>query len=118
MKKIMILALAILVTGIFAMPNVALADVSWGTGVVNLGSSANSDNEPAEYGLSNNVFINYDVDGSYQNFGICSLHKAGSRNYATSNNTTLIYYETKATGATTGTTIAAGNTNWANWVSM
>lgn len=118
MKKIMIFALAILVMGIFAMPNAAQADVTWGTGVLNLGSSANSDNEPSEYGLSNNVFLNYDVDGSYQAFGIASLHKAGNRNYATSNNTTLIYYETKDTGATTGTTIAAGNTDWSAWVSM
>ena len=63
------------------------------------------------YGLSSNVTLDYVMGNSNQAYGIGSTHQAGNREYQTSNETTLIYYQTKGTGTTTVTTPSAGFTS-------
>ena len=94
MKKIMIFTCAMLMVVAFTMPAIALE----GTGVMTLGTGTTGN--PLAYGLSSNVTLEYVNGNSYQAYGIGSTHRAGNRQYQTSNETTLIYYATKGTGTT------------------
>jgi hypothetical protein len=104
MKKIMIFTFAMLMMVAFAMPAMALE----GTGVMTLGTGTTGN--ALSYGLSSNVTLDYVNGASYTMYGIGTTHKAGNREYQTSNETTLIYYNTKGTGTTTVTTPSAGFT--------
>ena len=107
MKKIMIFTCAIVAMVVFAMP--AMADME-ATGVVTMGSGSLGLNV-LTYGLSSNVTLDYKQDSTYQMYSIASTHKAGNREFCTSNETTLIYYQTKGTGTTTVTDVTAGFTS-------
>ncbi|HVO85335.1 MAG TPA: hypothetical protein VMU60_12995, partial [Syntrophobacteria bacterium] len=45
-----------------------------------------------------NVFLNYSVANSNQDYVLGSCHMSGNRVFGTTNQTTLIYYGTKGTG--------------------
>lgn len=114
MKKIMIPILCILMLVGFSLPVMG----AWTGGIVTLGSGSDGSNDESTYGLSSNVSIEYDRDTSHQHFSINSVHRSGSRVYCTTNNTTLIYYQTKPVGSTTGASVANGATVFANWTSL
>ena len=98
MKKIMLIAFSILVVLALAGPStVSAIDVAWDTGVFDFAPTEGS----LTYGLSNNVYLNYEVADDEQDYGITTVHQAGNRGYTTTNNTTLIYFCTKSTGDTT-----------------
>ena len=104
MKKIMIFTFAMLMMVAFAMPAMAVE----GTGVMTIGTGTTGN--ALLYGLSSNVTLDYTMGNSNQAYGLGTTHKAGNREYQTSNNTTLIYYATKGTGTTTVVDPVAGFT--------
>jgi len=116
MKKITLIAFSILMVMALATPcTVSAVSRTWTTGVFDFSPTEGS----LTYGLSNNVYLNYDVDTAEQNYGITSLHQAGNRTYATTNNTTLIYFQSKSTGATTDTVCTDGQTDFSSgWSAM
>ena len=116
MKKIMLIAFSILMVMALATPcTVSAVSVTWATGVFNFAPTEGS----LTYGLSNNVYLNYDVATDEQDYGITSLHQAGNRTYATTNNTTLIYFQSKSTGDTTDTVCTDGQTDFSSgWSAM
>ncbi|MGD8370847.1 MAG: hypothetical protein PVF76_11420 [Syntrophobacterales bacterium] len=114
MKKIMIPILCILMVVGFSLPVMG----AWTGGIVTLGSGSDGTGDISSYGLSSNVSLEYDVDVSHQAFSINSTHRSGSRVYCTTNNTTLIYYQDKPVGSTTGATVANGATVFTNWTSL
>ena len=117
MKKIMLIAFSILMVMALATPcTVSAVTVTWATDIFNF--APRSGEGSLSYGLSNNVYLNYVVAADEQDYGITSLHQAGNRIYATSNNTTLIYYQSKDTGATTGSTATDGQTDFSGWSAM
>jgi hypothetical protein len=59
------------------------------SGIMNFGSAANG--EVMEYGLSNNVYMEY--SGTSTDYALGVKHKAGNREYFTTNNTSNIYYK-------------------------
>ena len=98
MKKIMFIAFSILVVMALATPcKVSAVPTSWATGVFDFAPTEGA----LTYGLSNNVYLNYEVAADEQDYGISTVHQAGNRGYTTTNNTTLIYFCTKSTGDTT-----------------
>ena len=117
MKKIMLTAFSILVVMALVAPcTVSATTVTWATLIFNFAPTEGS----LTYGLSSNVYLNYDVAADEQDYGITSLHQAGNRIYATSNNTTLIYFQSKSTGATTGSVATDGQTDFSStgWTPM
>jgi hypothetical protein len=115
MKKIMLIAFSILMVMALATPcTVSAVSATWATGVFNFAPTEGS----LTYGLSNNVYLNYDVAADEQDYGITSLHQAGNRIYATTNNTTLIYFQSKSTGATSGSVSTDGQTDFSSWSAM
>ena len=114
MKKIMLIAFSILMVMALATPCLAVTQ-TWDTGVFDFAPTEGS----LTYGLSNNVYLNYDVAADEQDYGITSLHQAGNRTYATTNNTTLIYFQSKSTGDTTDTASTDGQTDFSTgWYAM
>jgi hypothetical protein len=92
MKKIIILALSILMVMAFTAP--VLADVS---GAVDFGGTG------ATYDLSSKVWIQYTTDTggvNAQSFAIGTVHSAGDREYQTSDATSIIFWSTVAKGTT------------------
>ena len=97
MKKVIILSIALLAAVALVAP--AHAGVDWLTGSnVVLGSGSNADRPPASYGLSSNVYLNYTTDTTHQNYTLGAGHFSGNREFGSANSTTLIYYQTRATG--------------------
>ena len=98
MKKVMILSIALLAAIALVAP--AHAGVSWVTGSnITLGSGSNGDRPAATYGLSSNVYLFYTTEATFQNYALGSGHFSGNREFGSGNATTLIYYQTRATGA-------------------
>jgi hypothetical protein len=98
MKKIMLIAFSILTMMALATPcTVSAVTTAWATGVFDFAPTEGS----LTYGLSNNVYLDYSVAADEQDYAIATVHQAGNRGYTTTNNTTLIYFCTKSTGATT-----------------
>jgi len=112
MKKICIIIFSLLLVGVFVAP--AMADCSSATDVVTFGSGSLG-TETLEYGVSNNVFVTYATGATWQDYGLGTTHKAGNRQYGTTNQTTLIYYQTKSTGSTVAPSITAGATDLSGW---
>ena len=112
MKKLCIIILSLFMVGVFVIP--AMADCTNSTDVVTFGSgSAGTDS--LEYGVSNNVHVTYQTSATWQDYGLGTTHKAGNRMYGTTNQTTLIYYQTKSTGSTVAPAITAGATDLSGW---
>jgi len=102
MKKIMLIAFSILTVMALATPcKVSAVAVSWATGVFDFAPTEGS----LTYGLSSNVYLNYEVATDEQDYGITTVHQAGNRGYTTTNNTTLLYFCTKETGDTSVTNL-------------
>ena len=102
MKKIIYLAILVVAAAAFALPQVALGQNagSWASGTYDLGNGGVAAAANAMYELSSNVYLYYTPDATNTSYVVGSLHKSGSRAYATSNNTTLIYWFDKDTGVT------------------
>jgi hypothetical protein len=103
MKKIIFFAIIVLAAVALALPQIAAADggpEAWAEGIYTLGSGGGEAASPAEYELSSNVFLYYTADNTFTSYALGSLHQSGNRSYATSNNTTLIYWSDKSTGDT------------------
>lgn len=103
MKKIVYLAIVVIAAAGLALPQVALGQSDaggWASGTYDLGNGGVAAAANAEYELSSNVYLYYTPDNTNTSYVVGSLHKSGSRAYSTSNNTTLIYWFDKTTGAT------------------
>jgi hypothetical protein len=87
MKKIMIAALALLTVLAFALPATA-ADVNNASGTVGFGG--------AQYDMSNAVYVDYtiDVPTNAQYYGISTVHSGGNRMFATTSETSVIWWRT------------------------
>ena len=115
MKKIMLIAFSVLMVLALAAPAAFADDQTWTDGVFNFQATEGS----LTYGLSSNVYMNYDVETDYQDYSIATVHQAGNRGFSTTNNTTLIYWVTKSTGDTSVTGIpGAGATNISGWTAL
>jgi len=107
MKKIIILALSILMVMAFTAP--VLAESS---GNVNFGGTN------ATYDLSSKVYIEYSTANANQNFGVGTVHAAGDREYQTSDGTSIIFWSTVSKGTTVvdfqgiGLTTSQYGTGW------
>lgn len=87
MKKITIAGLSALLVLAFCIPAMAV-DVNNGTGTVAFGG--------ASYDMSNNVYIDYSVDvpTNAQYFGLATVHSGGNRMFATTSETSVIWWKT------------------------
>lgn len=104
MKKIMIAALSLLMVLAFTVPAMAGAIDNDTTTVVFGGN--------AVYDMSNKVFIDYTADdyaGNAQMFGLGTVHTGGNRLFATSSETSVIFWRTCAKGTTEA---QVGNATW------
>jgi hypothetical protein len=107
MKKIIILALSILMVMAFTAP--VLAEDS---GNVDFGGTG------ATYDLSSKVYIEYSTANANQNYGVGTVHAAGDREYQTSDATSIIFWSTVAKGTTVvsfqgiGLTTSQYGTGW------
>jgi hypothetical protein len=86
MKKITIAALSALLVLALCVPAMAV-DVQ-DTGTVAFGG--------ASYDMSNNVYIEYSIDEptNAQYFGLSTVHTGGNRMYATTSETSVIWWKT------------------------
>ena len=103
MKKIILFAIIMLAAVALVLPQIVAADggpEAWAEGTYSLGDGAGAASTAALYQLSSNVFLYYTPDGTNTSYGLGSLHQSGNRSYATSNNTTLIYWSDKSVGLT------------------
>lgn len=108
MKKIMLIAFSVCMVLALAAPYALANDQSWTDGVFDFAPTEGG----LTYGLSSNVYLNYDVATDYQDYSIAAVHQAGNRAFTTTNNTTLIYWQSKSTGDTSVSSVpAAGATN-------
>jgi len=87
MKKITIAGLSALLVLALCIPAMAV-DVNNGTGTVAFGG--------ASYDMSNNVYIDYSVDvpTNAQYFGLATVHSGGNRMFATTSETSVIWWKT------------------------
>ena len=92
MKKITIAALSALLVLALCVP--AMATDVQGSGTMAFGG--------ASYDLSNNVFMEYSIDipTNAQYFGLCSVHSGGNRMFATTSETSVIWWKTVDKGNT------------------
>ena len=86
MKKIIIAALFLLVVLAFTVSAMAGA-VNNAFGPATFGANAN-------YDMSNKVYIDYTQASSNQIFGIGTVHFGGNRLFATSSETSVIFWKT------------------------
>lgn len=92
MKKIMIAALSLLLVLAFTVPAMAgpvddyYSQMTFGGGAV--------------YDLSNSVYMDYTQASSNQVYGIGSVHSGGNRLFATSSETSVIFWKTCGKGTT------------------
>lgn len=96
MKKLMIAALSVLTVLAFCFPATA-TDLDNNFANVIFGGDA-------QYDLSNKVYIDYNVDdstGNAQKFGICTVHSGGNRMFATTSETSVLWYQTVDKGNNT-----------------
>ena len=103
MKKIILFAIIMLAAVALALPQIAAADggpQAWAEGTYTLGDGNGAASTDALYQLSSNVFLYYTADSTNTSYGLGSLHQSGNRSYATTNNTTLIYWNSKSVGET------------------
>ena len=93
MKKLMIAALSVLTVLAFCMPATATQVVGDGTGNVVFGGEAT-------YDMSNKVFVDYIVDDTTngQKFSITTVHSGGNRMFATTSETSVLWYQTVSKG--------------------
>jgi len=91
MKKIIILALSILMVMAFTAPVLAEDD-----GAIDFGGAG------ATYDLSNKVWIQYSTDdaSNAQEFGVGTVHSSGDREYQTTDGTSIIFWRSVAKGTT------------------
>ncbi len=91
MKKITIAALSALLVLALCVP--AMADVQ-GSGTIKFGG--------ASYDLSNNVFMDYSVDvpSNAQYYGLSAVHSGGNRMFATTSETSILWWKTVDKGNT------------------
>lgn len=87
MKKIMIAALAVATVLVFCMPTMA-ADVNNAHGTVSFGG--------AQYDMSNSVYVDYSIDvpTNAQYYGLSTVHSGGNRMFATTSETSVIWWKT------------------------
>jgi hypothetical protein len=92
MKKITIAALSALLVLALCVPAMA-ADVQ-GSGTIAFGG--------ASYDLSNNVFMEYsnDVPTNAQYYGLSAVHSGGNRMFATTSETSILWWKTVEKGNT------------------
>lgn len=103
MKKIILFTIIMLAAAALVMPQIAAADggpQTWAEGTYTLGDGGGNAASAATYQLSSNVFLWYTADSTNTAYGLGSLHQSGNRSYATTNNTTLIYWWDKSVGDT------------------
>jgi hypothetical protein len=86
MKKIFAIMAALAMLFALAAPVSAAVE----SGVKTFGTEEGG--ETCDYGLSNNVYMNYNEDNNGQDFALGSKHFSGNRQFYTTNNTSLIYY--------------------------
>jgi len=92
MKKIIIAALSLLLVLAFTVPAMA--------GAVDNVSSMMTFGGGATYDLSNSVYMDYTQASSNQVYGIGSVHSGGNRLFATSSETSVIFWKTCNKGTT------------------
>jgi hypothetical protein len=92
MKKLIIAALSLLLVLAFSIPAMAAA-VDDNSASVTFGAGAN-------YDLSNKVFIDYTQTSNQQVFGIGTVHSGGNRKFATSSETSVLFWQTCDKGTT------------------
>ena len=104
MKKLMIAALSVLTVLAFCMPATAAEVVADGTSNVVFGGEAT-------YDMSNKVYVDYTVDDTTngQRFGISTVHSGGNRMFATTSETSVLWYQTVEKGNSTPVNI---NETW------
>jgi len=111
MKKLIIAALALLLVVAFSIPAMA-ADVDDNSASVTFGAGAN-------YDMSNNVYIDYAQVSNQQVFGIGTVHSGGNRKFATSSETSVLFWVTCDKGTTTAevgdATFTTGAYTGAGW---
>lgn len=92
MKKITIAALSALLVLALCVPAMA-ADVQ-GSGTIAFGG--------ASYDLSNNVFMEYSIDvpTNAQYYGLSAVHSGGNRMFATTSETSILWWKTVDKGNT------------------
>jgi hypothetical protein len=114
MKKIIFFVIIMLAAAALAMPQAASAAGAWAEGIYILGSGGGEAANAAEYELSSNVFLYYTADATFTSYALGSLHQSGNRSYATTNNTTLIFWSDKSTGDTadSDSVVSAGATSF------
>ena len=95
MKKLMIAALSVLTVLALCFPATA-GDLSDNFGNVVFGGDAT-------YDMSNKVFVDYsnDIPTNAQFFGISTVHSGGNRMFATTSETSVLWYMTVDKGNTT-----------------
>lgn len=86
MKKIILAALSLLLVLAFTVPAMA-GPVNNSYGPATFGAGAN-------YDMSNNVYIDYTQASADQVFGIGTVHKGGNRLFATSSETSVLFWKT------------------------
>ena len=86
MKKILMIILAL--TMVAAFSGTVFAEMS----VVATFGSDPTTGDNCTYGLSNNVFMDYDTANTGQDFALGAKHRSGNREFFTTNNTSLFYY--------------------------
>lgn len=95
-NKTMIAALSVLLVLAFCVPAMAgdLADLY---GHIDVGGNG------ASYDLSNNVYMTYapdSTDTNAQSYGLSTVHSGGDRMFATTSETSVIWWKTTAKGTT------------------
>jgi hypothetical protein len=124
MKKTMLFAFVIVAAAALALPQMvsAAGPNAWGHGTYTLGNGGLTGVPDATYQLSSNVYLYYanDTTNNHAHYAVSSLHKSGNRSFATSDNTTLIYYWTKTVGATVDSNAVqtAGTTTFSNGTAL
>ena len=116
MKKLMMAALSVLMVLAFCLPATA-GDISDNTGNVVFGGDAS-------YDMSNKVYIDYTIDvaTNAQKYGISTVHSGGNRMFATTSETSILWYMTVEKGNSTPLAINEawttgdfdGDTNWSS----
>jgi type 1 fimbria pilin len=101
MKKLIMAALTILAVLAFSVTAMA--------GAINNDSSNVVFGGEATYDMSNKVYVDYTQDANNQKFGIGTVHAGGNRQFATSSETSVIFWKTCAKGTTDA---LVGNASW------
>jgi hypothetical protein len=114
MKKIIIAALSLLLVLAFTVPAMAGA-VDNVTSMMTFGGGA-------VYDLSNSVYMDYTQASANQVYGIGSVHSGGNRLFATSSETSVIFWKTCNKGTTEAevgnATYTTGAFTGAGWTAL